>query len=43
MLEIAAITNYKQWGYVYVKKQEKRDNESKNEFYTKLGIITVRK
>ena len=39
MLELAAITNYKQWGYGYVKKQEKH-SDNKDEFYTKLGIIT---
>ena len=39
MLELAAITNYKQSGYVYAKKQEK-NNKSKDGFYKKLGIIT---
>ena len=39
MLQIRAVTNYKQWRNGYVKKQEKI-SESKDKFYTKLGIIT---
>ena len=39
MLELAAITNYKQSGYVYDKKEEK-NSKSKDGFYKKLGIIT---
>ena len=39
MLDLAATTTYKQWGNVYVKKQEK-NCEDKDEFYTKLSIIT---
>ena len=38
-LKLAVITNYKEWENVYVKKQKKY-SESKDEFYTKLGIIT---
>ena len=34
ILELTTITNYKQWGNVYVKKQ-KKVGEDKNEFYTK--------
>ena len=39
MLGLAATTTYKQWGNVYVKKQEK-NCEDKDEFYIKLSIIT---
>ena len=39
MLELAAITNYKQSGYVYAKKEEK-NSKNKDGFYKKLGIIT---
>ena len=39
MLELAAITNYKQSGNVYDKKEEK-NSKSKDGFYKKLGIIT---
>ena len=36
ILELAAITNYKQWGNV---RKEEKNSESKDEFYTKLGTL----
>ena len=36
ILELAAITNYKQWGNV---RKEEKNSESEDEFYTKLGTL----